>query len=442
MTLLAALLLLAQDPVSGWIRDLGAEEPAVRETAQRKLLQAGPEAVPALREAMETTTDAEVKFACERLLKEIGDTSQVIDLIDPHLVTLERGEYTLAEAAAALSKSGRTVKVEVGDPDARVTVGWNEAPLIRALDELCAAHGKLSYSVGQSGDITVASGSPIAHPVGYSGPVRVDVVSIEETRRTDFSGEPVRTMTVTLKLSSLNPDADAWKETLAVKSIELEDGTELGTAEAQDEMGMGGVMGAGAVIRIVGAMGGRSADPAFTFKAAPRTAARLGAIRGTAELTMPVGEEFVVLAEGDVGKEMKVGDYTIKLESFKRGKAQISFKDETAKSNVPSELEGLFDIEELGMGGNDPKRAEIERRLDFDAVVGVDESGAEQKLETDWKKRGNVRSLTSVDGRMTGTLPTVTVEADESTKEIRFKFRARSTTRTLPFAIESVPLPE
>ena len=440
MTLIAALLLLAQDPIDGWIRDLGADEPEARESAQRKLLQAGDEAIPALKRALETTADPEVKVRCEMLIAEIGDTSEVIDLIDPHLVTLERGEYTLAQVAEALSKSGRAVKLEARDPETLVTVGWADAPLMRALDEFCAAHGKLGYSVGKNGAVTVSTGTPISHPVGYAGPVRVDVVRIEETRSSDFGADPKRHMTVTLKLASLNPVDDAWKEVLAVKSIELEDGTALAESKPEDDMGLGGIMGGGAVVRILSGAG-QTTDHSFTFEGAPRNAERLGPVRGTVELTMPVGEETVAFGVDDAGKEKRIGDFTVKLESFKRGKAQISFKDEAARkeSDDPFGLGGIyFD----NMGGSDPRRAEIERRLDIDGIVGVDEAGAERKLETDWKKRSG-NGITIVNGQVSGGAPpTIAVEVNESTREIRFTFRARSATRTFPFTIENVPLPE
>lgn len=444
MSLIAtALLLLAQDPIEGWIRDLGAEEPAVREEAQRKLLRAGEKALPALKEAQAASSDAEVRFACERLIKEIGDTSQVIDLIDPHPVTLERGEYTLAQVAEALSKSGRAVKLDVADREALVTVGWSDAPLMRALDELCAAHGKLGYLVGKGGDVSITSGSPVTHPVGYAGPVRVDVASIEESRSTSFDGEPKRNMTVTLRLSSLNPTDDVWKEVLSIKTIELEDGTALGESKPEDEMGLGGIMGGGAVVRILGAAGGgRSADHTYTFKGAPRSAARLGAIRGSIELTMPVGEEVVTFTADEAGTAKKIGDYTIKLESFKRGKAQISFKNDAEKSSAASDLEEMLYLDINGMGGADPKRADVQRRLDFEGVVGVDENGEERKLETDWKK-SNARGMTVINGQVSGGyVPTITVEAGDQVGEIRFTFRARSTTRTYAFEIADVPLPE
>ena len=427
------------DRLDRWTRDLGADDPDVREQAQKNLQEAGAAAVPALKRALESS-DPEVKIRAGRLIQAINDAAEVREIIVAPSVTLARGDHSLADVAEVLRKaSGRTIDLKISDPEATVTLGWKDVPFMQALDELCAAHGKMSHRVIESGAVVLSSGSPVAHPVGHSGPIRLDVVKINDYRSTDFDGNKTSNLTITLKITSLHGDAPPWKESVKIQKAVLKDGTELTVSSSGSRNAMpGGMVMAGGGVVMIGGMGGgaQSRQHTITIKGVPRSAKTIGSISGNVTLTLPVGEQEIVFAVDDTGKKVKAGEYTIKLESIKNGAARISFQDETSKNA------GNRVIYWGGGGRQDPRHAQIERRMDFTKIAGVDSEGNPVKLKTEWRQLDQRQMrLSSVRGGGSANLPTIEVDVSSEIEKIRLKFKPRTLKHTVPITVGEIPLP-
>jgi hypothetical protein len=451
--ILALTLALAQEAspeaIDRWIVELGADRAEDRDAAHRRLREAGAAALPALRKVLGASRDPEVLVRCRKLVDEIADEGELGPLMAVPVVSLRSDACTLAEAVAALEASGQAVKASLKDDARTFAVSWDRTPLLRALDELCRAHGKITWTADAAGTVTIGRGETSKCPPAYAGPVRVEVARINETRGTDFAEQATSEITVELKLSGLRAEETSWRAVLKLAEARLEDGTALkeGPAAAGQRIGVGAlaaggiVIDAGGMIRLVGDDGG---GRSFTFNGVPRAAARLAEIRGSVELTVPVGAREVELTSADMGKDVALEDYTLRLVSLSNGKAEISFKDNRAaeSSRVASDAvaEYLALMEEQ-RGFTDPRKAEVARRMSFAEVSGLGGDGASRSLKADWKKPESRQTVRVSRGRNAQNLPTMEVEAPAGTTAIRFRFKSRSAVRVFPFTLKDVPLP-
>lgn len=127
---------LGQDQIRDLLEQLGDDSPRLRDAAEARLVEMGPEAEAAVRETLESTTDAEVKERAARIARLI-----------PFARTLGRGAARdFIEARGVREK----LKILAGRPDAPI----EEAVALRIADELLRLVGgweskrELIYAIG------------------------------------------------------------------------------------------------------------------------------------------------------------------------------------------------------------------------------------------------------------------------------------------------------
>lgn len=170
---LALALSALQDPADERIRDLvsrlGADEIDAREEAQRQLIERGEPAAPLLRKHLETARDPEVVSRLKATLLEIEKQAQRAKVYRPaRLVTIKARDARLEEV---LKDAGRQAGVEIELPaelaDRRVTLDAEGAPLLAALDRLCAAEKDLSCQPAD-GKLRLSAAKHAAMPSAYA----------------------------------------------------------------------------------------------------------------------------------------------------------------------------------------------------------------------------------------------------------------------------------
>lgn len=123
---------------------LGSDEYAEREAAARALAQAGPDALPALRDGLKSS-DPEVRARVAPLITKLQRAADSGGKIAPKMVAINYKDMPLGTALADFKKrSGLPVNLDparVRDPLRPVTCETAELPVWEALDKFCAAAG-------------------------------------------------------------------------------------------------------------------------------------------------------------------------------------------------------------------------------------------------------------------------------------------------------------
>lgn len=170
---LALALCAPQDAADDKIRELvsrlASDEIEAREEAQRQLVEKGEPALPLLRRLLEAAKDPEVVARLKATLLEIEKQALRAKVYRPaRPVTIKargaRLEEVLKEAGR---QAGVAIELTAELADRRVTLEAEGAPLLAALDRLCAAEKDLAFQPAE-GRLRFSSGPAPAVPSAYA----------------------------------------------------------------------------------------------------------------------------------------------------------------------------------------------------------------------------------------------------------------------------------
>lgn len=189
LALLAAVPGAVQDgdPIEKSIADLGDESAATRESALQAIIAAGPPAIPRLRRALESL-DAEVRERAACALGELEreeKLSAVMQARPPVTASFQEAlfEDVLQEVAR---QSGIKFEGTVTNPDRRVTLSFERAPVMRVLDELAKAVGELQWSFESETTVYWRRTPHAVKPSAYSGGFKVSLSRIDVYKSWDY----------------------------------------------------------------------------------------------------------------------------------------------------------------------------------------------------------------------------------------------------------------
>jgi hypothetical protein len=121
------------------------------------------------------------------LLQDPAEEGRVI-LPPPPMVTLERGERSIGEILKSVrTQTGLKIDARKIDESRKVTVGWKNAPVLRALDELCRAMGAGDLRVGKE-DIEIDGSAALPKAVGHGDRYRFIVHDVLVTTTRTLTG--------------------------------------------------------------------------------------------------------------------------------------------------------------------------------------------------------------------------------------------------------------
>lgn len=134
----------APPPPAELVARLGSDEYAEREAAARALARLGPDALPALRDALKSS-DPEVRARVAPIVTQLQRAADSTGKLTPKKLALNYKDVPLGTALADFKvRSGLNLvfdTAKVADPLRKVTVSTAEVPVWEALDAFCAAAG-------------------------------------------------------------------------------------------------------------------------------------------------------------------------------------------------------------------------------------------------------------------------------------------------------------
>lgn len=179
------------EQVARLIRDLGATEYGVRQTADDRLARLGP----AIRQDLETalrSDDAEVRLRAQQLLTRV----KIAELWTASPVGPISGQKLSQAFERVARQSGNHVLL--GDhpapADQLLSFALPAADYWQAVDELCRRtgnHVRPNFDT-QSAGLVVAAGAPGQYPTAYAGPLRVQIVSARRVFSEDLDYENLK----------------------------------------------------------------------------------------------------------------------------------------------------------------------------------------------------------------------------------------------------------
>jgi hypothetical protein len=215
---LALSLVLAQEDakIAEWVSQLSDDSIEVRDRAFQALVKSGKAAEKRLREAA-GSADAELRGAAARALAEIERVAKFD--AGPSLVTLRRQDAPLKAVLEEIAKQSRTRLVFKDVPgDDKVSVAFEERPLLPALEELCRGHGGIDFeftdrwtadpeAVTTATDLSDRRGEfvlsivrrkPGLVPRAVADQFAVSLVSVHTSKSLNFAGAPAASTTFNL----------------------------------------------------------------------------------------------------------------------------------------------------------------------------------------------------------------------------------------------------
>jgi hypothetical protein len=436
-----ALFLLAapQDDarVRTLIRELEDDGYETRDRAQKELVKLGEPALPLLRKALEEAGTAEdrgeLRVRAQAAIRAIDlEVKSRKVYSDPRLVTLRASGMKLSQAVQEIAKqTGVRIDASAVDGEATLDLELRDAPLFRALDELCRGSDERTWDPREAGEVKLLKEKHVACPSAYAGPFRLRAVSLKAERSTDF-----KTKSSILRMT-LEADHEKYLKPSRFPEIEI--------AKAADDKGaaleIGGededstAFAGGAAMKIfVAGMAGAAPDgsPAkktYVLKGLSPGAARVS-IQGSMRFRFPLESRDIRFEKADAGQTRETSDYTVRLDS-QGGRQQwnLSFR---RKKPAPGAT-GTLD-------------EEVSQRLDEASLVGIDEDGGEHKGSL-LSQGGRMAAIRVINGRMVqegdaaafiAHFPTVKLKA---LKEIRFRISDATFLKSVPFSLEGIELP-
>jgi len=189
LTLLAAGPNAVQeaDSIEKSIVELGDENASVRETALQAIIAAGPPAIPRLRRALDSL-DAEVRERAACALGELErdeKLSAVLQARPP--VTASFRDATFEDVLQEVARqSGLRFEGAVSNPDRRVTMSFERAPVMRVLDDLARAAGELQWAFENETTVYWRRTPIASRPSAYSGGFKVSLSRIDVYKSWDY----------------------------------------------------------------------------------------------------------------------------------------------------------------------------------------------------------------------------------------------------------------
>lgn len=246
---LLLVVALQSDRVDELVRQLDADDAAVRDAAQVELLEMGAEIAPLLLARL-AGASAEVS-ARLRMILDRFELQARLDATLPRVrrITLAREPRTAAELLSRLRElSGYRIPVYGVDLSPRVELGWDDAPVLQALDDFCAAVGGATLEVpvgkfavtGQrierKGELRIEAGTERPAAVAYWDQFRATVndVVITETRK--FAGATEKAV-VQASIQAQPGTKPIWDGGWIVDVVEDDQGRSLRLAAAAARRG-------------------------------------------------------------------------------------------------------------------------------------------------------------------------------------------------------------
>lgn len=174
------------DPVSLLISALGDESVKVRESALRSLIAHGPQAIPRLREALQSP-DVEVQKRALCALAELERDEKLAAVMQSRPpVNLCLEEVSFARALQEIAaQTGIRFEGAVDPPCLTVTLNLSQAPLMQALDVLAEA-ADLQWSFDSDSVVIWRAQPAVVRPSCYLGGFRVALSRIDVYRSWDY----------------------------------------------------------------------------------------------------------------------------------------------------------------------------------------------------------------------------------------------------------------
>jgi hypothetical protein len=188
-TRLAALCLVLaavqETDVGRLSEQLGSEDPARRQQAERRLLEIGEPARPEL-ERVSRSQDAEVGARARAILAKLDREAVRRKFLGPAWkVTVPVGEHLLGDLPGLLKPQVPVpIRIPAAAAGARVKIGADALTIWEFLDRVCDAHGGLKVPLDRpDGAFELIEGKPARAPTSYSGPFRIwiDQLTLEES---------------------------------------------------------------------------------------------------------------------------------------------------------------------------------------------------------------------------------------------------------------------
>jgi hypothetical protein len=166
-------------PVEGLIEQLGHRDFRLRDAAAKALAARGPDALPALRQAL-GHPDPEVR---QRLTQLVADAERAA-LLAPKRVTLACHQTPVREALAELTRqTGYRIDAQTSGPQPLVTLEAAGLPFWEALDKVSAQAGLILQShQGNQGGLVLYAQNAYVPFADYRGPFRLTASSFHYSK--------------------------------------------------------------------------------------------------------------------------------------------------------------------------------------------------------------------------------------------------------------------
>lgn len=163
------------------VEQLGHPSFPVRERATKALRERGPEVLPALRKAMEST-DEEVRKRAESLIPGL----EIEEALMPKRVTLKGTDASLTSLLGDIEKQTR-MKVTATGAIPKATIDVSNVPFWDALDQLGKAAGRAPAMQGYPVSMHLVPNTRRSPFVNVRGPFRLELTWVHEDRDVDLT---------------------------------------------------------------------------------------------------------------------------------------------------------------------------------------------------------------------------------------------------------------
>ena len=168
-------------PAEKLVEQLGHPAFPVRERATKALRERGPEALPALRKAMESK-DEEVRKRAESLIPGL----EIEEALMPRRVTLKSTDATLTAILGDIEKQTK-MKVTATGTSPKATIDVSDVPFWDALDQLGKATGRAPAMQGHPVSMHLVPNPRRSPFVNVRGPFRLELTWVHEDRDIDLT---------------------------------------------------------------------------------------------------------------------------------------------------------------------------------------------------------------------------------------------------------------
>jgi hypothetical protein len=434
------VLLQAQEAgrIQELIRNLDDDSFEVREAAERELIAIGPAAIPSLKaviaDADRQKDKTELKIRATSALRGIEFAAKAKQYyVEPKLVTLKARDADLGQVLTDLEKQ-TGVRIQSGsvDPKAKVTLGAENAPLFRVLDDLCRGREDRAYEYRDDG-VHFSSSKFVEYPSSYEGPYRFRIVKLRHEHSTDFKTREGQ-VELALEADWLNPLKPSKRVEMTVQNATDDKGATLEAIRSEsDDEGNNVLVAANGRILLqrAGNPGGAEAPTAQPVQVFFLKGLRSGATRvslsGKARFRFPLEKSDLVFDKPATADALQEGGYSFSLRN--QGTNRVWRLTLTAVQ-----------------GGQAINPEDVDGCIDRESIVAVDDAGKEHPA-TLHSSRGSDRDVVLRGGQVPAGTPLAVYQVvfptleERAVKTIRFKVLTQVFVKTVPFAFNDIPLP-